>query len=120
MSYEVKETRAFPRPAAELLAAAAQTVAALGGKRPGKSSGVAGQLEIEFHKAIGGTSFGNRVRLVIRVASDGPDRCTTSLEAYPIDPLGKPLAFGVLGEPARLVTRAFWQRLDAQLTPAAG
>jgi hypothetical protein len=51
--------------------------------------------------------------------SDGPDRCTASVEAYPVDPLGNRLRFGVLGEPARVVTSAFWARLEARLTPTA-
>ena len=120
MSYEVKESKRFSRPGAEVLAVVGELVTQLGGKRPKKDPGVAGQVQADFNKEVGGTSFGNRVHLIIHVVGGDPDRCTTSVEAYPIDPLGKPLLFGVVGEPARLVTRVFWERLEARLPPAAG
>ena len=120
MSYEVKESKSFPRPAAEVLALAGELVTQLGGKRPRKDPGVEGQVQADFNKEVGGKSFVNRVQLIIRVVGDGPDLCTASVEAYPVDPLGKRLLFGVMGEPARLVTSAFWERLEARLRPAAG
>ena len=119
MKYQVSERKAFPRPATEVLAAADELVTQLGGKRPRTSAG-AGQVQADFNKAVGGTLFANRVQLVVRVLSDGADQCTTLVEAYPVDPLGQRLQFGVIGDPARLVTRAFWDRLEARLRPVAG
>jgi len=118
MSYAVKDSKELPRSAADVLAAATEVVSQLGGKRPKKDPDVAGQLLVDFNKEVGGHAFANRVRLIVRVAGDGA-RCTTSLEAYPIDPLGNRLQFGVVGEPARLVASAFWQRLELRLSPAA-
>ena len=120
MSYEVKESKQFSRSGAEVLAVAGELITQLGGKRPKKDPGVAGQVQADFNKEVGGKPFGNRVQLIVRVVDDGPGGCTASVEAYPVDPLGKPLLFGVVGEPARLVTRAFWDRLEARFPPAAG
>lgn len=120
MSYVVKETKAFPRPAAELLALVGAVVAELGGQPP-KKPAAPGELRAEFNKSVGGTAFGNRVQLIAR-ATDDPSRAGGSalaVEAYPIDPLGKPLLFGVIGEPARLVTGALWTRLAARLAAVA-
>ena len=118
MSYIVKETRPVPRPAAELLALATAIVTELGGKPP-KKPAADGALRAEFNKSVGGTSFGNRVLLIVRASDDGGGGSELSVEAYPIDPLGKPLLFGVIGEPARLVTSALWTRLAARLAPVA-
>jgi hypothetical protein len=120
MSHAVNESKQFARPAAVVLAATSEIVVQLGGKRPKKDTGVDGQVRADFNKEVGGTSFGNRVQLIVRVVGDGADRCTTSVEAYPVDPIGNRLRFGVLGEPARLVTGAFWQRLEARLVSTAG
>ena len=119
MSYEVSESREIARPAAMVLTAAAEIITQLGGKRPKKDLGVAGQLQADFNKSVGGTSFNNRVQLTVRVTGNGADRCTLLVEAAPVDPLGQRLRFGVQGEPAKLVTGAFWKHLEARLqTPA--
>ena len=117
MSHEVKEVRVFSRPAAAVLALASDVAAQLGGKRPKNAAGDC--VTADFNKQIGGRAFGNRVQIVVRVTVDGPDRCAAHVEAYPIDPLGNRLRFGVLGDPARLVTVAFWEQLEARITSAA-
>jgi len=119
MSYAVNETKDLPRPAAEVLAAADAILDQLGAKRSTKPPVVEGQLQAEFNKQVGGRAFTNRVQLTLRVVDGGSDRCTATVDAYPIDPLGKPLRFGVLGQPARLVTTAFWERLEARLSSVA-
>lgn len=118
MSYTVKETRSFLRPAADLLAIAGALVGELGGKRPRKPPGD-GAVHAEFNKAVGREVFGNRVQLIVRAADDGAGRGALSLEAYPVDPLGRPLAFGVVGDPARRVADAFWAGLTTRLEPTA-
>jgi hypothetical protein len=117
MSHAVKETRVFSHPAADVLAAAGDIVVRLGGKRPRKDPGVAGQVHADFNKEVGGRSFANRVHVIIGATEHGPGGCTVSVEAYPVDPLGNRLQFGVIGDPARLVASAVWQRLEARLTP---
>jgi len=118
MSYAVKDTKEFSHPVADVAAAAGETITQLGGKRSKKDAGIAGEVHADFNKEIGGRAFTNRVHLIARVTGDAT-RGSVVLEAYPVDPLGNQLQFGVVGEPAKLVTGAIWQRLEARLAPAA-
>ena len=110
----VKESKAYPRPAAEVASAAAEVVKEIEGKLAKGSDPAQGRVEANFNKSVAGKSFGNRVQLVVRVTGEG-NESTLALEAYPVDPLGKKLLFGVLGDPARLVVSAFTARLDKRL-----
>jgi hypothetical protein len=115
MPYEVKESKAYPRPAAEVASAAADVVKEIEGKLAKGSDPAKGRVEANFNKSVAGKSFGNRVQLVVLVTGAAGNECTLALEAYPVDPLGKKLLFGVLGDPARLVVSAFTARLDKRL-----
>jgi len=115
VSYEVKESRAYPGPASAVAAAVQEEVVQLGGKLAKASKPAEGYLEANFNKEVGGKSFGNRVQLVVRVAGESAERCALTIDAYPVDPLGKKLLFGVLGAPAKLVIDALCARLDARL-----
>jgi hypothetical protein len=117
MSYAVNETKELSRPAADVLATVRELLVQLGGKRPKKDPGEADQVQADFNKEVAGRAFANRVRVIVRVAGD-TSRCTTSVEAYPVDPLGNRLQFGVVGEPARFVAGVIWERLEARLGPA--
>jgi hypothetical protein len=121
MPYEVKWTKVYSRPAAEIAAAAAEAMKEIDGKLAKGSDPTRGRIEANFNKSVAGKSFGNRVQLVVQVAEQAGGECALALEAFPVDPLGKKLLFGVLGDPARLVVAAFTARLDARLgQPGAG
>ncbi len=114
MPYEVKESKVYARPAAEVAAAAAEVMKGIDGKLAKGSDPASGRVEATFNKSVAGKAFGNRVQLVVQVTGSGAE-CALALEAFPVDPLGKKLLFGVLGDPARLVVSAFTARLDARL-----
>ncbi len=114
MAYEVKVSKVYARPAAEVLAAAAQAMKDIEGKLAKGSDPSTGRVEANFNKSVAGKSFLNRVQLVATAREQGGG-CALDLDAYPVDPLGKKLLFGVLGEPARVVVDAFTARLDARL-----
>lgn len=119
MGFDLKESRTYPRPAAEVAVASAEVMKELEGKLAKGSDPAAGRVEAAFNKSVGGKAFGNRVQLLVQVTSQGDGGCAMALEAYPVDPLGKKLLFGVLGDPARLVVNAFTARLDARLARAS-
>jgi hypothetical protein len=120
MPYEVKESRVYARPAAEVASAAAEVVKQIEGKLAKGSDPAKGRLEANFNKSVAGKAFGNRVQLVVQAIGQAGAECTLALEAFPVDPLGKKLLFGVMGDPARLVMNAFTARLDARLGGAVG
>ncbi len=120
MPYDVKESKVYSRPAAEVAAAAAEVMKEIDGKLARGSDPATGRLEANFNKSVAGKAFGNRVQLVVQVTGQAGPGCTLALEAFPVDPLGKKLLFGVLGDPARLVVNAFTSRLEARLGGAPG
>lgn len=115
MGYEIKESKVYARPAAEVVAAAAEVVKEIEGKLAKGADPASGRFEANFNKSVAGKSFINRVQLVVQAREQAGAGCALDLEAYPVDPLGKKLLFGVLGEPARLVVNAFTSRLEARL-----
>ncbi|MGC3998615.1 MAG: hypothetical protein QM767_14590 [Anaeromyxobacter sp.] len=119
MGYEVKGTRSYAKPAAAVAAAAAEVLAALGGKAAKTSRPADGHLEAIFNKEVAGKAFMNRCQLVLDVAASG-EQASLSAGCWPIDPIGKKLLFGVMGEPAKLVLDTFLARLDAALGQTAG
>jgi hypothetical protein len=116
MPYEAKATRSYGQPPAAVSQAAAEVMAAIGGKATKSSRPGEGQVEATFNKEVAGRAFGNRCQLLARVTGAAGES-TVAVECWPIDPLGKKLLFGVLGEPAKLVVDAFLARLDARLAP---
>lgn len=114
MPYDVKASRVFPRPAAEVTAAAAETLRAIDGKLGKGADPARDRLETTFNKTVASKAFGNRVHIVVQVTEQGAG-CGLALEAFPVDPLGRKLRFGVLGDPARLVADAFAAHLDGRL-----
>lgn len=114
MPYDVKTSRAFPRPAAEVTAATAEALRAIDGKLGKATDPARGHVEATFNKSVAGKAFLNRVHVVVQVTGEGAD-CALALEAFPVDPLGRKLLFGVLGDPARLVADAFAAQLDGRL-----
>jgi hypothetical protein len=111
--YEVKEARQYPGTPADVATAAAEVAVELGGK-PGKKV-AAGVVDVTFNKGVGGKALLNRVQVVVRFAEEGPGKSSAAADAFPVDPVGQKLLFGVMGEPARLVVNAFWTALDARL-----
>ncbi len=113
MGYEVKEARAYPGTPAAVRAAAAEVAAALGGKPAKKVA--EGAVDVVFNKGAGAKVLMNRVQLQLQFAEAAPGQCTAAALAFPVDPVGQKLLFGVMGQPAREVASAFWAALDARL-----
>jgi hypothetical protein len=115
MGYDVSENKTLDYPADEMIKSASEVISRLGGKASKKSDPAKGRLEANFNKSIKGEFMNNRVQLEVSIASQSPAQCTVTAEAYPVDPVGMKLMFGVQGKPARRVIDAFFTELDAQL-----
>jgi hypothetical protein len=111
MSYVVKETKTYNQAAAEVIKSAETAINQLGGKPSKKNKPAEGRLEANFNKKVGGKPINNRVQLEVKIASQSAEQSSVSIEAYPVDPMGNKLAFGVRGQPGRVVIDAFLSAL---------
>lgn len=111
MSYVAKMRKSYNKPAAEIGRIVSTAVERLGGKESKKSNPVGGYLDANFNKKIGGKPINNRVQLEAKIKADSPEQSTMAVMAYPVDPLGNKLGFGVQGEPAQTVLDAFFNLL---------
>ena len=116
MSYDVNYQQSFKCSADEVTQAASEILNRLGGKVSTKTNLTKGQLEADFNKKIGHRTLNNRCQLRIKVKSQSPTSCQVMAKAYPIDPMGQKLMFGVQGNAAQIVGDAFFQELTSQVS----
>lgn len=115
MPYEAKEKRTYDQPADTVTKLAAETIDQLGGKMLKKSKPADGSLEANFNKKIKDRAIRNRCQLEVSIARQSAKQCTVSVTAYPVDPLGNRLTFGVPGNPGRFVVDTFFADLDERI-----
>ena len=116
MAYEAKRRKTYNHSAEFISHSVSEIIQSLGGKESKKSNPSKGRLDANFNKKIKGEFIGNRVQLQVKIDSQSPEQCRVSALSYPVDPVGQKLAFGVRGEPAKLVLDKFFSELDKQLT----
>ena len=117
MAYDVNQAKTYNRPAQELNQFMAAVLAKLGGKAGKKNNPSAGQLEVTFNKQVKNQMLPNRIQLIVSTESVSPEQSQVSALAYPVDPLGNKLMFGVRGQAARTVVDCFFGELDTNFTP---
>ncbi len=115
MGYDVNQAQTYNRPAHEMSQLAVAVIAKLGGKTDKKSNSTAGHLEVTFNKQVKNQMLPNRIQLVVKMESVSPESCKVSALAYPVDPLGNKLMFGVRGKAARTVVDCFFGELLTQV-----
>jgi len=115
MAYDTKQSKSYNQPAEALIKSAAEVIKNLGGKETKKSNPAKGKLDANFNKKVGGDFVNNRVQLEVKVDSQSAEQSTLSVQAYPVDPVGMKLMFGVRGKPAHKVVAVFFNSLDAEL-----
>lgn len=115
MPYEFNHTKTYNHPADRTIKSAATIIEALGGKASKKSDPSKGWLEANFNKKVKGDFINNRCQLEVKIEPVSPEQCSVSAQAYPVDPIGRKLMFGVRGKPAQHVVNAFFAELDTQL-----
>jgi hypothetical protein len=114
MSYIVKKRKIYNRPSGEVIQATSEIINQLGGKQSKKSKSAEGRLDANFNKKIGGKPINNRVQLEVNIKPQSTEQCMVSIIAYPVDPLGNKLGFGVQGDPGRVVVDTFLKNLTTQ------
>jgi hypothetical protein len=112
-SYTVTESKTYNRAADAVTKSAVEAISQLGGSQSKKSKPEAGRLEANFNKKIGSQPLNNRIQLEVNITSQSAEQCIVSIVAYPVDPVGQKLMFGVKGQPARAVVDAFLGGLQA-------
>ena len=115
MDYTVKETKSYNQPTDTVIKAAAEVINQLDGKPTKKNKPENGRLDANFNKKVKGIPLNNRIQLEVSVTSQTPEQSTISVEAYPVDPVGNKLMFGVQGNPSRVVADAFWGDLEQRI-----
>ena len=112
-SYTITESKTYNRAADAVIKSAVEAISQLGGSQTKKSKPAEGRLDANFNKRIGSQPLNNRIQLEVNVTSQSAEQCTVSIVAYPVDPVGQKLMFGVHGQPARAVVDAFLGGLQA-------
>lgn len=113
MSYDVNQKQSFNQPVAQVSRSAATALEGLGGKVSGNPD--KGQFEATFNKKVKSQPLNNRCQLRVKVAPQSDDSCQVLAKAYPVDPMGNKLTFGVQGNAAQVVMDTFLAELKAQL-----
>jgi hypothetical protein len=115
MAYDINQAKTYNHSAQEMSQTAAAVIAKLGGKADKKSNPAAGQLIATFNKQVKNHMLPNRVQIIVKTEPVSPESSQLSLLAYPVDPLGKKLMFGVRGNATRTVVDYFFNELEAQV-----
>ena len=114
MAYEARQRKTYSHSADSISQSISKIVTHLGGKESKKSNPAKGRIDANFNKKIKGQYMNNRIQLQVKVDSQSSEECLVSAMAYPVDPVGQKLAFGVQGEPARFVMDIFFKEMDGE------
>jgi hypothetical protein len=114
MAFEAKESKTLNLSETEVRQAISAVLERLGGKSTKKNNPAQGYFETIFNKKIQGEYMNNRIQLEIKVVAQAQEQSVVSSLAYPVDPVGQKLMFGVRGKPARLVLDKFFAELATQ------
>jgi hypothetical protein len=112
MAYDINQAKTYNQPAQELSQTAAAVIAKLGGKADKKSKPEAGQLMATFNKQVKNQMLPNRVQLIVKMEPVSPESSQVSVLAYPVDPVGNKLMFGVRGHATQTVVDHFFGELE--------
>jgi hypothetical protein len=102
--------RSVPGGTEDVLRRAATVGPGLGGKVKGVDAAT-GTVTLNFNKKVGTRYLQNLVDVVLTVAA-AAGGTEVRATAVPVDPLGRPVPFGVRGEPAKEVLEAVLAALE--------
>jgi hypothetical protein len=115
MSYDVNFKQSYNHSAETVIESAVKLLDELGGKLSANNNPAKGQLEATFNKKVKDQPLPNRCQLRIKVVSNAADSSNLMAKAFPVDPMGSKLTFGVRGNAAQVVVDTFFQELSTTL-----
>ncbi len=119
MSYTILEEKIYTVPGDTVFAAAQAAMVGLNGKLL-KQEASSRTLEVQFDKTIHGKVVGDRTRFTIQVKEKMAGETAVSIEAYPLDAVGRKLIFGAREGVTRTVLDWYWAHLEHQVKQAVG
>ncbi|GIK38423.1 MAG: hypothetical protein BroJett011_22560 [Chloroflexota bacterium] len=114
MAYDINQAKTYNHSPQKMSQVVADVLTKLGGKADKKSNPAAGQFMATFNKQVKNQMLPNRVQIVVKTEEVSPESSRISIAAYPVDPLGNKLMFGVRGNATRTVVDSFFSELEAQ------
>jgi hypothetical protein len=113
MTLEIQQEKSYDKPAGDLYAAALKAASGLEGQVSGEKP-EAGEFEIRFDKKILGNVLGDRTFMSVMVKENGAGS-TITIEAYPLDAVGRKLMFGARKGVTEKVVTWFFAHLEHHL-----
>lgn len=114
MPYTIQEEKTYQHPLADLLQAVLGAVEGLQGEVLSNDPDT-GHVEAKFPKTIHGKVLGDRTRMELDLSETSPSESKLSLQAYPIDPVGRKLQFGARKGVTRTVLDWLYAHIDHRL-----
>ncbi len=116
MSYTTTENKQYNFAADTVVKAAIGAIDGLEGKlKDQQSAGGATTLKGTFHKTILGKVLGDRTHLTATIVASAADLTDVSIEIYPLDAVGRKLAFGARAGVSQTVMTWFIAHLEHRL-----
>lgn len=114
MSYTIEEGKTYRYPMADLFQAVLGAIEGLQGEVLNQDSD-SGHIEAKFPKTIHGKVLGDRTRMELDLSETSPSESRLSLQAYPVDPVGRKLQFGARKGVTRTVLDWLYAHIDHRL-----
>jgi hypothetical protein len=114
MPFEINREKSYDKPAEAVYAAALKAASGLEGQLSGEKP-EAGEFEIRFDKKILGNVLGDRTFMSVKVSENDAMGTTVSVEAYPLDAIGRKLMFGARKGVTQQVVTWFFAHLEHHL-----
>ncbi len=115
MAYESKQRKIYNQSFDTINQTISQLTADLGGVSTAKQALAPGQFDINFKKKINGEFISNRIQVKIKVTAQSDTTSQVAALAFPVDPVGQKLEFGVIGQPSKFVLDTFFGELDKKI-----
>jgi hypothetical protein len=114
MPLEINQEKSYDQPPEAIYAAALKAASGLEGKVSNEKA-EGREFEIRFDKKILGNVLGERTYMSVKVSPNPAGGSTITIEAYPLDPVGRKLMFGARKGVTQTVVTWFFAHLEHNL-----